>query len=170
VKWFILLVGIVVTCGVAALLLGRLGGGLGSPTSTLSHEPLPDDALTDDDLEQLRFDVALRGYRMGQVDGVLARLRRELREKDEELSVLRAGRPAEGEWTSGGATGTEHLDEQHPDGQPEHWHPEHGEPEQGEPEQGEPEQGEPEREHGEPEHWQPTARDSAKAQPRAEGP
>ncbi len=89
-KWFILFVGIVVLCGVVALLLGRLGGGLGAATSTLSHEPLPDDTITDDDLDELRFDVALRGYRMGQVDGVLARLRRELHAKDEELAVLRA--------------------------------------------------------------------------------
>lgn len=91
-KWFILFVGIVVICGVVALLLGRLGGGLGRPTTTLSHEPLPEDPLTEDDLDELRFDVAPRGYRMAQVDGVLARLRRELRVKDEELAVLRADR------------------------------------------------------------------------------
>lgn len=88
-KWFILLVGIVVLCGVAALLLGYLGGGMGRATSTLHHEPLPDGELTDADLAQLRFDVALRGYRMSEVDAVLGRLRRELKDKDEQIAVLR---------------------------------------------------------------------------------
>lgn len=105
-KWFILFVGIVVLCGVAALLLGRLGGGLGGATSSLSHEPLPDDTLSDDDLDELRFDVALRGYRMGQVDGVLARLRRELRDKDDELAVLRAGQTVESASGEGAAEQT----------------------------------------------------------------
>jgi len=90
VKWFILLVGIVVLCFVIALMLG-LGGGMGRPTSSLSHEPLPEDNLHDDDLAELRFDVTARGYRMSQVDGVVDRLRRELREKDEQIAFLRSG-------------------------------------------------------------------------------
>ena len=68
-KWFILLVGIVVLCFVVALMLG-LGGGMGRPTSSLSHEPLPEGDLHDEDLAELRFDVTARGYRMSQVDGV----------------------------------------------------------------------------------------------------
>lgn len=88
-KWFILLVGVVVVCFIVALVLGLVGGGMGTAASSLSHEPLPDDELHDTDLDELRFDVGLRGYRMTQVDGVLDRLRRELREKDEQISVLR---------------------------------------------------------------------------------
>lgn len=88
-KWFILLVGIVVLCFVVALVLGLAGGGMGRPTSSLSHEPLPDEPIQDADFDDLVFDVALRGYRMTQVDGVVDRLRRELREKDEEIAVLR---------------------------------------------------------------------------------
>ena len=88
-KWFILLVGIVVLCLVVALLLGLAGGGLGRASSSLSHEPLPDEPLTDTDFDDLVFDVGARGYRMSQVDGVVDRLRRELREKDEEIAVLR---------------------------------------------------------------------------------
>lgn len=88
-KWFILFVGVVVVCFVAALLLGLASGGMGGPGSSLSHEPLPDDELHDDDLDELTFDVTARGYRMSQVDGVIDRLRRELRERDAELAVLR---------------------------------------------------------------------------------
>ncbi len=88
-KWFVLLVGVVVVCFVVALVLGLVGGGMGRATSSLSHEPLPDDELHDPDLDELRFDVGLRGYRMSQVDGVVDRLRRELREKDEQIAVLR---------------------------------------------------------------------------------
>lgn len=87
--WFILFVGVVVLCFVVALVLGLVGGGMGAPTSSLSHEPLPGDELHDSDLDELRFDVGLRGYRMTQVDGVVDRLRRELREKDEQIAVLR---------------------------------------------------------------------------------
>jgi len=90
VKWFILLVGIVVLCFVVALMLG-LGGGMGRPTSSLSHEPLPEGELHDEDLDELRFDVTVRGYRMSQVDGVVDRLRRALREKDEHIAFLESG-------------------------------------------------------------------------------
>lgn len=88
-KWFILLVGVVVVCFFVALLLGWAGGGMGRPTASLRHERLPEGDLHDDDLEELTFDVSFRGYRMSQVDGVLDRLRRELRDKDEHISYLR---------------------------------------------------------------------------------
>ena len=97
--WFILFVGVVVVCFVAALVLGLIGagsaGGLGGGTRSLSHEPLPDDPIDDADFDDLVFDVGLRGYRMSQVDGVVDRLRRELREKDEEIAVLRGGSPSQ---------------------------------------------------------------------------
>ncbi|EWT01088.1 cell division protein DivIVA [Intrasporangium oryzae NRRL B-24470] len=88
-NWFILFVGIVVICFVVALLLGLVGGGMGRPTSSLSHEPLPEGEIDDADFDELVFDVTARGYRMSQVDGVVDRLRRALREKDEEIAVLR---------------------------------------------------------------------------------
>ncbi|KRB47945.1 hypothetical protein [Terrabacter sp. Root181] len=93
-KWFILFVGIVVLCFVVALILGLAGGGLGRNTTSLSHEPLPDEPIRDSDFDDLVFDVGARGYRMSQVDGVVDRLRRELREKDEEIAVLRGDAPA----------------------------------------------------------------------------
>ncbi len=93
-KWFILLVGIVVLCFVVALVLGLAGGGLGRGTTSLSHEPLPDEPIRDADFDDLVFDVGVRGYRMSQVDGVVDRLRRELREKDAEIAVLRGDEAA----------------------------------------------------------------------------
>lgn len=88
-KWFILFIGLVVICFMAALVLGLIGGGMGNPVTNLSHEPLPDDELNDSDFDELTFDVTARGYRMSQVDGVVDRLRRELREKNAEITVLR---------------------------------------------------------------------------------
>lgn len=93
-KWFILVVGIVVLCFVVALVLGLAGGGLGRGTTSLSHEPLPDEPIRDADFDDLVFDVGVRGYRMSQVDGVVDRLRRELREKDAEIAVLRGDEAA----------------------------------------------------------------------------
>lgn len=87
-KWLILLVGVVVVCLVVALILGLIGGGMGRAGSSLRHEPLPDEQISDGDFDELTFDVAARGYRMSQVDGVVDRLRRELREKDEQIAVL----------------------------------------------------------------------------------
>ena len=87
-KWFMLLVGLVVICFVVALMLGLVSGGMGGPGSSLSHEPLPEGELHDGDLDELTFDVTARGYRMSQVDGVVDRLRRELRERDAEIAVL----------------------------------------------------------------------------------
>ena len=49
--WFMLFVGVVVVCFVAALILGLIGGGsvggLGGETRSLSHEPLPDEPIVE---------------------------------------------------------------------------------------------------------------------------
>lgn len=109
-KWFILVVGLVVVCFVAALLLGLITGGMGAPTSSMRHEPLPETPLTDEDLDGLHLDVTVRGYRMSEVDAVIGRLRRELREKDEQIAVLTAdltGRgQADGQAHDGGREAT----------------------------------------------------------------
>ena len=91
--WLALFVAVVVAVVTAAAVLGRVDGSLADATTTMSHVPLPDDQLTPDDIDALRFDTAMRGYRMSQVDAVIDRLRREIGDLDDELSRARqAGR------------------------------------------------------------------------------
>jgi DivIVA domain-containing protein len=53
--------------------------------------PLPNDrSLREDDLKAVRFDIALRGYRMAQVDRMLRRTAYDLGYKDEMIAVLEA--------------------------------------------------------------------------------
>ncbi len=68
-----------------AAVLGRVDGALVEPTSSLSYVPLPDDRLTPGDLESLRLDTGLRGYRMDQVDEVIGRLADEIASLRERL-------------------------------------------------------------------------------------
>lgn len=85
-----LVVIVVVLIGLtAAAAAGRIGGGTPPPVSTQSFQPLPPGELDADDVADLRFDQALRGYRMDQVDGVVERLFEELRQRDAEIAELR---------------------------------------------------------------------------------
>jgi DivIVA domain-containing protein len=95
VIWLALLVAVVIAVITAAAVLGRVDGSLADATTTMSHVPLPEDPLTPGDLDGLRFDTAMRGYRMSQVDAVIDRLRREIRDLDDELARMR-GRPSAG--------------------------------------------------------------------------
>ena len=49
---------------------------------------LPEGALSSDDVEGVRFSLAVRGYRMSEVDEVLARLAAELADRDRRLAAL----------------------------------------------------------------------------------
>ncbi|YAL84010.1 DivIVA domain-containing protein [Dermacoccaceae bacterium W4C1] len=66
------------------------------PTDTRAFAGLPGGALYPEDLENLRFDQVLRGYRMTEVDEVLARLQTELSERDAEIALLREERVHDG--------------------------------------------------------------------------
>lgn len=61
---------------------------LAPPTSTAAHEPLPEQ-VTPASVEGLRFDQAVRGYSMQQVDAALGRLGGELAARDAEIERLR---------------------------------------------------------------------------------
>lgn len=90
----LLIVLLVLVTGLAvAAILGRFGGGfMDDPVTTTPFEPPPAGPLDSDAIGRLRFDQTLRGYRMGQVDDVLDRLRGELDDRDAEIARLRAER------------------------------------------------------------------------------
>ncbi|HET8599883.1 MAG TPA: DivIVA domain-containing protein [Segeticoccus sp.] len=86
----LLVVIVVVLIGLtAAAVAGRVGAGTPPPVSTQSFQPLPPGELDAEDIADLRFDQALRGYRMDQVDGVVERLFEEIRQRDTEIAELR---------------------------------------------------------------------------------
>jgi DivIVA domain-containing protein len=75
----------------ASLLLGR---GETQPPAEVGRSPveLPDDRpVVGDDVRPLRISVALRGYRMSEVDWLVDQLAQVLDERDAEIARLRAG-------------------------------------------------------------------------------
>src|SRR5258705_11155869 len=65
--------------------------GLGAVDPDKRARPLPNNrSLTEHDLKSVRFDLALRGYRMAQVDRVLRRTAYDGGYKDELIAVLEA--------------------------------------------------------------------------------
>ncbi len=105
--------------GIAVLVTG--GEGLGEIEPDGRSAPLPvARPLIEGDLESVRFDTAIRGYRMAQVDRALRRVAYDIGYKDEliqvleaEVAALREGRLADADslrdarWTAvGGAAPT----------------------------------------------------------------
>jgi DivIVA domain-containing protein len=101
VSFFLIFLAIVLI-GVAVLLgtglapkifrWGRAGArpfddGLDEPVASLPPVLLPENAGPSD-VDQLRFAVGLRGYRMDQVDQVLDELRDQIAAKDRKISEL----------------------------------------------------------------------------------
>lgn len=81
---------VLVVGAVAAVAVARLDvPGVPEPVVTTSVQPLPSGPVGAADVHDLRFDQAVRGYRMEQVDSVLARLAGELAERDAEIDRLR---------------------------------------------------------------------------------
>ncbi|MER6978339.1 DivIVA domain-containing protein [Streptomyces carpinensis] len=79
---------------VAAVTLAVVGGGEGTgplPEATPErlHDPLPPDRQVGRaDVERIRFPLAVRGYRMSDVDDALSRLGAELAERDARIADL----------------------------------------------------------------------------------
>ncbi len=81
----VLAVGVV--CAVVVLRFGT--PGVQDPVSSQSFIGWSSGPISSRDIDHVRLDVAFRGYRMDQVDQVLARLSRELTERDSEIDRLR---------------------------------------------------------------------------------
>lgn len=90
----LLLALVVVVVGVlVAAVMGRLPvTGMDRPTGSSPFEPLPAGRVVGEDVDELRFDQTLRGYRPEQVERTLDRLRDELRDRDAEIARLRGER------------------------------------------------------------------------------
>lgn len=89
-----LAVGVGVIAGAALLISGRWREGLpevvpeGSPPASLP-DAVPVGSLTPADIDQVRLEQAVRGYRMADVDGLVDRLTREIEARDAEITRLR---------------------------------------------------------------------------------
>jgi DivIVA domain-containing protein len=96
VMWVWVLVIVALTGGVVAVAVGR-GGSMSEVYDDRPDATLPSGRpLTSDDVRDVRFSTAVRGYRMDEVDALLARVRadlmaRESASPDEEVHVV--GRP-----------------------------------------------------------------------------
>lgn len=74
-----------IAAGVAAV-AGGVGGSMSPAQPDLADPGLPARPVRPDDVAGVRLQVALRGYRMDQVDEVLDRLQAELADRDEVLA------------------------------------------------------------------------------------
>src|SRR5918912_1428851 len=93
----VFVIGVLVVGGLlflgGALLLGRGGG---QPPAEIGRSPveLPEDRpVVGDDVRALRISVAVRGYRMSEVDWLLDQFAQVLDERDAEIAALRATTP-----------------------------------------------------------------------------
>lgn len=92
----VLFASLAVLVGLAVALVlarGNVSVHMAPATASMSGG-LPRDELTSADIDAVRFDTVVRGYRMDQVDDVLDRVRAELARRDEELRELRSRAPA----------------------------------------------------------------------------
>ena len=82
------LLGVVLVLFAAAVLTTREGAELADAPQDLPDLRLPDRPLRADDVREVRFSLAPRGYRMAEVDEVLDRLAEELADRDRRLAAL----------------------------------------------------------------------------------
>jgi len=92
--WFFAILIVLAMGGVAVLAAGR-GAPLAEEYDDRPDSAVPaDGTLRPEDLRRVRFSLAVRGYRMSEVDALLDRLARELERRDERV-VDREGRGGE---------------------------------------------------------------------------
>ena len=100
--WLFAVVVVAVIAAVAVVATGRGGAMTEAYDDRRDVRVQADGPLTADDLEQVRFTTALRGYRTSEVDALLDRLMTELRESPPESEV----EPDAGTTGTGTGTGT----------------------------------------------------------------
>lgn len=89
--WFMLIAMVAVVAAVTVVLAGNGEEELTEPQPDRFHDPLPADRpLGRADIDALRLPVALRGYRMEDVDDALDRVAAELAERDARIAELEA--------------------------------------------------------------------------------
>lgn len=88
-----LLIGVAVIGGVVLLATGRVHGSLPEPDPAPGRAGLdgvPLGELSADEIDQVRIDQALRGYRMDEVDALVDRLSAEVSARDALLAEQQA--------------------------------------------------------------------------------
>ena len=70
----------------AAAVMGKIGGFMADPTSSQAFSGVPAGSLSSEDIGRVRFDRALRGYRMDEVDEVIDALGARLRELETQVA------------------------------------------------------------------------------------
>jgi DivIVA domain-containing protein len=85
--WLWVVLVLVVLGSTAAVAVGR-GGAMARAYPDRREVRLPADRpVSASDLDDVRFSVVLRGYRMDEVDDVLSRIGRDLAEREERVAV-----------------------------------------------------------------------------------
>jgi DivIVA domain-containing protein len=91
VTWLFTLLSMAVIALVAGVVTGSIAGSMGAPESSLPFRGFSEEEeVAPSDVGRVRFDAALRGYRMEQVDEVLDRLADELGRRDVMIASLQA--------------------------------------------------------------------------------
>jgi DivIVA domain-containing protein len=94
---FFIAVAVLLVGGFAALIAGRVGYDPLAEATTTQHDAALPEELHAQDVADVHFDTALRGYRMDQVDAVLDRLQRRIAELEADHDPDGQPRAADGQ-------------------------------------------------------------------------
>jgi DivIVA domain-containing protein len=84
---FFIAIGVLLVGGFAALIVGRVGYDPLSEATTTQADPELSEEFGSGEIAAVRFDTALRGYRMDQVDAVLDQLQTRIEELEARLAA-----------------------------------------------------------------------------------
>jgi len=107
--------GVLAVLFATAVLVTRADPLLADAPPDRADQALPDRPLTAEDVASVRFSLGIRGYRMSEVDAVLARLAAELADRDCRLEALEPTEPTEPAGASEPADAGTAPEHRHPD-------------------------------------------------------